>query len=137
MRTKVKKSQFYSIIILSVIFSHKFIELLFSNLLNMLACKFKVKSVLKINTQNPVRYVSILVSLMVFIAASLLFVDQRSFGGYLSWESIDVMIMSAISAFITYFVTKRKPDDYQNSIDQSFEFEQHGPNDNPQPVIQF
>lgn len=71
--TKLGKCSFYLIIIASLMFSHKFSEILFSNLFRHAFFVFKVKSVLKFSPLNYIKYFSLLPSLVGIAAGALLF----------------------------------------------------------------
>lgn len=71
--SKLGNISFYLIIFASLMFSHKFSEILFSNLFRHTFFVFKVKSVLKFSPLNYVKYFSLLPSLVGIAAGALLF----------------------------------------------------------------
>jgi hypothetical protein len=67
-----------------------------------------------------------------------MYVEFKQSEGYLYWESIDAIIISSISILVTFWVTKRNAEDYQNSIDdKSLDFLDMNLNNQPEPSIHF
>ena len=61
----------YTCVILSLIFSHKFIEILFSNLYESAYFVYKVTDKLKLSPFNYVRYISLFPSLLAIVGGGI------------------------------------------------------------------
>lgn len=96
---------FYAIIAISLLLSHKFIEILFSNIFKAKFFIFKVKSVLKLQPFNYLKYSSVFVSL-VGVGAGIILMNVGD--GNMFWLSLDTIILSSSSIFASVAVTFRK-----------------------------
>ena len=108
----------YFLLILSVLFSHKIAEILFSNLFEVIQFTYKVEDKLKLTPFNYCRYFSVISSLIAIAGAAIASYEQQphKMGSLVFIQSIDLIIVTILSAIAAIWVTIRKSDDYENVI---------------------
>lgn len=108
----------YSCIITSIVISHKFIEILFSNLFESGFFIYKVSNKKDLVPLNYIRYISLLPSVLAIIGGGIANYNLQtsSLSSIVFIQSIDVILVTIFSAIFGFFVTVRKEEDYENNL---------------------
>ena len=69
----------------SLLVSHKFMEILFSNFANLRLFRFKVKAIQKLNPQKYIRIISLFPSLIAIGSSAALYLQFEQSQGLLYW----------------------------------------------------
>jgi hypothetical protein len=117
-KTKTGACVTYTCIILSGIFSHKFVEILFSNLFESAFFVYKISDKLKLSPLNYIRYVSFLPSIIAIIGGGISSYDMQtlSLSSLVFIQSIDLIIVTVFSGIFSVLVTIRKPEEYETNL---------------------
>ena len=120
LRTKTKCGICFTnfCLVLSVITSHKWIEILFSNLFEVRYFTFKVEDKLKMTPFNYIRYFSVIPSLIAITGASISSFEHQpsKMGSLVFIQSLDLIIVTILAAIVGLWVTVRKSEDYENVL---------------------
>lgn len=108
----------YTCIVLSLIFSHKFIEILFSNLYESTYFVYKVTDKLKLSPFNYVRYISLFPSLLAIVGGGISNYELQTstLNSAVFIQSIDLIIVTVFSALFGFLVTMRKSEEYETNL---------------------
>lgn len=117
-KTKTGKCVTYSCIITSIVFSHKFIEILFSNLFESNFFIYKVSAKKDLVPLNYIRYISLLSSVLAICGGSIANYNLQTstLNSIVFIQSIDAIIVTIFSAIFGIVVTVRKEEDYENNL---------------------
>jgi hypothetical protein len=106
--------------IIAIMFSHKGLQLLFSNFLGSKHFSYKLKSVTHIIPLNYILFTSILPSCAAIAGGSLISYELQNYAAQSSSfiASIDMIIITIIGIILSIWVTNRSADDYEVDIHQ-------------------
>jgi len=104
----------YTFVGISISLSHKWLDILFSNLFEVDHCIYKVSIVNKLTPLNYMRYVSILASIIAIGGAAAAGYDTQSYktNSVTFMQSIDLIIVTIVACIFSIVVTKRNAEDY-------------------------
>lgn len=113
-RTKCGLCMTYFFIGVSVLFSHKWMDLLFSNFFETAHCIYKVTIVNKLTPLNYIRYASIFASIIAIAGAAIAGYDTQAYksSSIIFMQSLDLIVVTVVSCIFSIVVTKRVPEDY-------------------------
>lgn len=117
-KTKTGPCVTYSCIVTSIVFSHKFIEILFSNLFESNFFIYKVSAKKDLVPLNYIRYVSLLPSVLAICGGGVANYNLQTstLNSIVFIQSIDVILVTIFSAIFGFVVTVRKEEDYENNL---------------------
>jgi hypothetical protein len=109
-KTKTGPCVTYSCIITSLILSHKFIEILFSNLFESGFFIYKVTAKKDLVPLNYIRYFSLLPSVLAVVGGGIANYNLQTstLNSIVFIQSIDVILVTIFSAIFGFVVTVRK-----------------------------
>ena len=119
-KTRCGVSVLYLVLVLSVAMSHKVLELLFSNLFQTSYLTYKVTQVNKFTPLNYIRYCSILPTVLAVVGAGMANyeVQTLTLSSLVFVQSIDLIIVTVLSAIAGLWATVRTPEQYENDVDK-------------------
>lgn len=113
-RTRCSLSMTYFFIGISMVLSHKWLDILFSNLFEVNHCIFKISEVNKLTPLNYIRYISILASIIAIGGGAVAGYDTQSYNtnSITFMQSIDLVIVTVVACIFSIVVTKRNAEEY-------------------------
>ena len=96
----------------SIVLSHKWLDILFSNLFEINHCIYKISGINKLTPINYIRYVSVVASIIAITGAAIAGYDTQtgSIHSMTFMESIDLIIVTIVACILSTVATKRNAD---------------------------
>lgn len=110
-KTFLKKCPTLTTVVVSLIFSHKALQLLFSNFLSSRHFSYKVSTISKFLPINYILFSSILPSILAIVGGSIISYQLQAYGTKSASfiASIDSIIITVLGIIFSIWVANRKP----------------------------